>query len=107
MAHREHQTPLEHRRTLRLAKEYIQKGYSVKVYPSSDELPPALASCAFDLVALGEGKAIAVAVRSRQNLSLNGAADLRRMTNLVNELPAWELELVVTNPRQQPKPMSS
>jgi REase_AHJR-like len=94
-----HQDEHEYRRLLRVAREYRQKGYHVVVRPSPDELPLALAKCPFDMIAEGEGKKIAVEVRNKENLTLNGSEDLRRMTTLIEQEPGWELELVVTNPR--------
>jgi REase_AHJR-like len=93
------ETPIEHRRLLSIAREYRQKGYRVVVHPAPDELPPALAKCPVDLIAEGEGRKIAVEIRNRENLTLNGSEDLRRMTTLVEQEPGWEFELVVTNPR--------
>lgn len=103
MSHSIHQNELEHRRLLRIAREYRQKGYHVIVRPSPTELPPAFAKCPFDMVAEGEGKKIAIEVRNKENLTLNGSEDLRRMTTLVEQEPGWEFELVVTNPRRNQK----
>ncbi|MBD2022201.1 hypothetical protein H6F43_18635 [Leptolyngbya sp. FACHB-36] len=101
MSNPEHSSQLEHQRLLKLAREYRQKGYAVTLHPSPAELPPNLASCSFDLIAKGENKTIAVEVRTRENLTLNGSEDLRAMTSLVDQVPGWEFELVVTNPRKQ------
>jgi hypothetical protein len=100
MSHSVHQNELEHRRLLRVAREYRQKGYNVVVRPSPTELPPAFAKCPFDMIVEGNGKKIAVEVRNKENLTLNGSEDLRRMTTLVEQEPGWEFELVVTNPRR-------
>lgn len=101
MSYPNHQPPLEHRRLLTLAREYRQKGYVVIINPAPADLPPALAKCQFDLIAEASDRTIVVEVRSRDTLTLNGAEDLRRMTRLVEEVPGWELELVVTNPRRR------
>jgi REase_AHJR-like len=101
MSDRNQQTPLEHRRVLGLAREYKQKGYNVTVYPSPSELPPALAKCSFDLIAADDGKVIAVEVRTRESLTLNGPKDLRSMADSIQQIPGWEFELVVTNPRKK------
>jgi hypothetical protein len=93
------ETPIEHRRLLSVAREYRQKGYQVIVHPSPDHLPPAFSKCPIDMIAEGEGRKIAVEIRNRENLTLNGSEDLRRMTTLVEQEPGWEFELVVTNPR--------
>jgi REase_AHJR-like len=95
------QNQLEHQRLLRLAREYRQDGYAVTLYPSTCDLPATLAGCEIDLIAEGQGKTIAVEVRTRQNLTLNGSEDLRTITNLIHQIPGWEFELVVTNPRKK------
>jgi hypothetical protein len=96
----EHRTELEHQRLLRVAREYRQKGYAVTLHPSPVELPSTLSEFPFDLIAKGEGKTVAVEVRSRETLTLNGPKDLRSMTEKVYQVPGWEFELVVTNPRE-------
>jgi hypothetical protein len=101
MSHSDHQAPNEYRRLLRLAHEYRQKGYTVVIHPSPSDLPPAFAKCPFDMVAEGEGRKIAIEVRTKENLKLNGSEDLRRMTTLIEQQPGWEFELVVTNPRRK------
>jgi REase_AHJR-like len=95
------QNQLEHQRLLRLAREYRHDGYAVTLYPSKQNLPAVLSGCEIDLIAEGQGKTIAVEVRTRENLTLNGSEDLRTITNLVHQLPGWEFELVVTNPRKK------
>ncbi|MBC7970622.1 MAG: hypothetical protein H7Z11_10955 [Verrucomicrobia bacterium] len=95
------QNQLEHRRLVKLAREYKEKGYDVILHPSSQDLPPALAKCPFGLIAEGNDRTIAVEVRTRETLTLNGSEDLRRMTDLVQQQPGWEFELVITNPRKK------
>jgi hypothetical protein len=101
MSYKSHQTPLEHKRLLQIAREYRQQGYDVTLYPEATDLPAELASCPFDLIAQNGSQHVAVEVRSREHLTLNGPEDLRRMSDLVNQVPNWELELVVTNPRNK------
>ena len=104
MSHRERQTPLERQRVMSLVREYRRHGYDVTVYPGADDLPPALAKCPFALIAHKGGEAervIAVEVRTRDRLTLNGSEDLRRMAEKVNQFPGWDFELVVTNPRSK------
>ncbi|MBW4581259.1 MAG: hypothetical protein KME42_16950 [Tildeniella nuda ZEHNDER 1965/U140] len=100
MRHLADQNQLERRRLLQLAREYRQQGYTVTLYPSSEELPPALADCALDLIAKSASKTVVVEVRTRENLTLNGSEDLRTLTKRVQQVPGWEFELVVTNPRK-------
>lgn len=103
MSYRQHQSSLEHRRVLSLAREYRSEGYDVTVYPEAEDLPEVLSKCPLDLVARGQDNVIAVEVRTRESLTLNGFEDLRRMTEKVEQLPGWIFELVVTNPRKSCK----
>lgn len=103
MSYREHQSPLEHRRILKLAQEYRNEGYAVTVYPDAKDLPDVLAQCPLDLVARGDNATVAIEVRTRETLTLNGSKDLRRITDTIKEIPGWVFELVVTNPRQARK----
>jgi len=100
MSYRNHQSSLEHRRVMRLAREYRHEGYDVTVYPQAAELPEALAQTPLDLIAKSADKVIAIEVRTRESLTLNGFEDLRRITEKIKEIPGWIFELVVTNPRQ-------
>jgi hypothetical protein len=59
--------------------------------PLPIDLPHALAECPFDLIAKGEGKTVAVKVRTRDNPTLNGPKDLRSMADLVRRFPDWDL----------------
>ena len=100
MSYRKHQSSLEHRRVLSLAREYRSEGYDVTVYPSADDLPDQLSKCPLDLVARGKDDVIAIEVRTRESLTLNGFEDLRRMAETIKQIPGWVFELVVTNPRK-------
>jgi hypothetical protein len=101
MSYQETQNRLEHQRLLKLAREYRQQGYSVSIYPPANELPPALADCSLDLIAMNGSKVVVANVRSRETLSLNGSQNLHRIIKSVRELPDWEFELVVTNSRKK------
>jgi hypothetical protein len=101
MTHQDAQNALEYRRLLKLAREYRKKGYSVTLHPSPDELPPPLANCSLDLVARSDTKTVVAEVRTKENLTLNGSEDLRRISESVHQLPGWEFELVITNPRKK------
>lgn len=99
MKGRSFETPLEHRRLLRLAREYRRNGYDVVLYPGDSDLPPVLKGCSIGLIARSEEDVVVADARSRPNLTLNGPADLRRLAEKVETLPGWRFNLVVTNPR--------
>jgi REase_AHJR-like len=92
-------TQLERQRLLKAAREYRQRGYHVILQPDPAKLPLAMENCHFDLIAQRDHKTLAVAVRTKENLTLNGPDDLQRMTKIVSKFPDWEFELIVTNPR--------
>lgn len=94
-----HHSQLEHRRVLNLAREYRREGYDVTVYPGGEDLPDSLSHCSLDLIARGQDQVIAVEVRTRETLTLNGLEDLRRIADAIRPVPGWMFELVVTNPR--------
>ncbi|MEM6518448.1 MAG: hypothetical protein AAF892_00860 [Cyanobacteria bacterium P01_D01_bin.71] len=100
MSYRNHQSSLEHRRVLKLAREYRHEGYEVTVYPEATQLPEELSKCPLDLIAKGADEVIAIEVRTRESLTLNGFEDLRRIAEKIRDLPGWMFELVVTNPRK-------
>ena len=93
---------IEHRRVLKLAREYRQKGYQVTLYPSSQDTPPILADCALSLIAKCGAKTVAVAVRTRETLTQTRDKDLCRISQRVQKLSGWAFDLVVTNPRSSP-----
>ncbi|HEY9889454.1 MAG TPA: hypothetical protein V6D02_13705 [Candidatus Obscuribacterales bacterium] len=99
MKRRPFETPLEHRRLLRLAREYDRAGYEVVLYPQDEMLPAVLQGCSLGLIAKADHETVVADVRSRPNLTLNGSADLRRLVAKVDSLPGWRFNLVVTNPR--------
>lgn len=107
MKGRSFETPLEHRRLLRLAREYRRDGYEVVLYPQDDDLPQVLKGCSIGLLAKGDEDVVVADARSRPNLTLNGPADLRRLAEKVGTLPGWQFNLVVTNPRSQKAAESS
>lgn len=90
----EHQT--EHQKALEVAQEYRQQGCEVSLYPPQAELPEALADCDLSLVAKCDGKMLAVSVRTKETLTQTGKKDLRRISDRIQSLSDWELELVVT-----------
>jgi hypothetical protein len=101
MRYQENQNSIEHKRLLKLAREYRQQGYSVSIYPSSDKLPATLANCSLDLIAVNANKVVAANVRSRDTLDLNGSLSLIKISESIEKLPGWEFELVVTNSRKK------
>lgn len=101
MRYQENQKTIEHKRLLKLAREYREQGYSVSIYPSSDKLPATLANYSLDLIAVNANKVVAANVRSRDTLGLNGSQNLIKISESIEKLPGWEFELVVTNSRKK------
>ena len=76
MSYRNHQSHLEHRRVLKLAREYRNEGYDVTVYPQAAELPEPLSKCPLDLIAKGADKVIAGLTSSDEVLRVCRTDDL-------------------------------
>lgn len=95
-----HESPLAHRRVLKLARDYRRQGYDVTIYPGSADLPEGLSPYSLDLIVRGRDQVIAVEVRTRETLTLGGFEDLCSMADAVKQIPGWIFELVVTNPRK-------
>ncbi len=91
---------LEQRRLRVAAREYAQQGYRVTRHPSRTERPDFLAEFEPDLIAYSAHENVVVEVRSRE--TLEGADDLVALTIAVNAQPGWRIDLIVTNPREQP-----
>jgi hypothetical protein len=88
---------LEHRRLLELAREYEAQGYQVLLEPPPEMRPAFLANFRPDMLALSHDENVVVEVRSHATLASED--DLVALTQAVNAIPGWRLDLVVTNPR--------
>ena len=84
----------------RVAREYRQKGYSVTIAPSPVDLPRELAAYQPDLVARRPGDSVVVEVKTRR--TVRDEPNLRTLAKVIETLPGWRLEFVLTNPRQKP-----
>lgn len=93
-----HRALSAHQRLMYMAEEYKRRGYDVSVYPTDELLPDALHGFAVGLVARASGSLVIGDVRNREQLTLNGAKDLRAIARQVETIPNSYFDLVVTNP---------
>lgn len=89
-------TNLERQRLERLAREYQRQGYSVIILPIDHFLPNAPKGLIVGIVAIKGDELLIADVRTREHLTLNGAADLRRISEQIEQMPntAWELVVI-------------
>ncbi|MGQ9865008.1 MAG: hypothetical protein ACUVSQ_01790 [Pseudanabaenaceae cyanobacterium] len=95
MSYRQHKGLTELRLLARLAQRLRQQGYEVILQPEATALPAA-ADYPFDLVAAKGDRHLALEVRHRERLHLNGREDLRAMAQAIAQVPDWRLDLVIT-----------
>jgi hypothetical protein len=95
VSYRHHKGLTELRLLARLAQQLRQRGYEVIMQPQATALPPE-ANYPFDLVAAKGDRHLALEVRHRERLGLNGQEDLRAMAQAIAQVPDWRLDLVVT-----------
>ena len=70
----------EYRRLAKIAAEYAQQGYSVKLEPSSEDLPGFLAGLQPDIIATRDNETLVVKVKSRRDIAQ--AADVVAIENV-------------------------
>ena len=88
---------LERRRIKSVAKEYKEKGYTVTVEPRHDELPVFLHDATPDIVATRGDDNVVIEIKTSTTVSRND--EIMRLAELVENMPEWRFELVITNPR--------
>jgi hypothetical protein len=81
----------ERRRISEIADEYRQRGYSVTIEPTLDEVPPFLRPYRPDLIAKGPSETVVVEVKARTGAS----ADLANVAAAIDKQPGWRFELVL------------
>jgi len=87
----------ERRRVLAAAREYRDRGYEVKIGPSSSELPAFLADFQVDLLAENGDDHVVVEVKTRESLARSSY--LPGLAEVLKDKPGWRLDLVVMKPR--------
>jgi hypothetical protein len=88
----------ERRRITEIADEYRQRGYSVTIEPSLDEVPPFIAPYRPDLIAKGPNETVVIEVKA----GTRTAADLASVAAAINSRPGWRFELVLVDIATQP-----
>lgn len=88
------------RRIREIAKDYEDKGYSVVINPSQNQLPSFLKGFEPDIIATREEENVLVEIKTRKNRQ-----DLQRFESLAREIDKrkdWRFEVVFTNPKDKP-----
>jgi hypothetical protein len=88
----------ERRRITEIADEYRQRGYSVTIEPSLDEVPPFIAPYRPDLIAKGRNETVVIEVKA----GTRTPADLASVAAAINSRPGWRFELVLLDIATQP-----
>jgi len=83
----------ESRRLAGIAREYEERGYGVKCRPATGDLPEFLADLHPDLIAMGNGESVAIAVKTRAELK--DPQTLAALEAAVSDQPGWRFELVI------------
>ncbi|MEM6628268.1 MAG: hypothetical protein AAF694_01285 [Bacteroidota bacterium] len=89
----------ERRKIRELAREYTQKGYVVRKAPLPAQLPKSLQAYRPDLWLTKGEQHIWVEVKTSE--TIEQSPYLVAIAELLKELPNWELELVLTNPKKK------
>ena len=89
----------ERRKIRDLARDYTQKGYEVWEAPFPKKLPKALLGHEPDLWLVKEGRNIWVEVKTSE--TIGQSPHLVQLAAILRELPDWQFELVLTNPRKK------
>jgi hypothetical protein len=92
--------PLEKRKVAAVARQLSAQGYRVVVHPQDGELPAFLQGFRPAAVATRGAGGVVVDVKTRQ--TLQGAADLPGLAEILRRQAGWRLERFVTNPRERP-----
>ena len=89
-------------RLYRVAESYKQRGYSVQVNPSSNQLPEFLRPFQPDMVAEGPDDSVVIEVASPERPRTD--AYWTQLTDAINQHPGWRLDLVVSDRLSQAVP---
>lgn len=92
-------TDLEKQRLEKLAREYQGQGYAVIILPTDDFLPDELKGFVIGILATSGDQLLLADARTREHLTLDGAADLTEISERIEQLPNASWELVVVNPK--------
>lgn len=88
---------LERKRLLEVVREYQSKGYGVEL--ETKKFPSPFQQFSPDLIAVSNDDSVVVEVVSKQ--SIGNRERLESLSRLVQTMPGWRFELIVTNPQQQ------
>jgi hypothetical protein len=83
----------EHRRLARVASEYRERGYEVKLQPPPTGLPDFLRGLQPDLVATGRGESVVVEITERNEF--DSEQGVRTIEAAVRDRPGRRFELII------------
>jgi hypothetical protein len=82
-----------------VAHDYTNRGYSVRVHPSSAELPPFLRSFQPDIIAISPQGNIVIEVKASSSVD---AELVKQLAQEVERQPGWRFEIVFVGPPVAP-----
>src|SRR5437016_4495300 len=85
---------IEQEKIREIADDYACRGYSVRVHPSSAELPPFLRSFQPDIVATSSKESIVIEVKASPSVD---AEWIRQFAEEIERHSGWRLEVVFVN----------
>jgi REase_AHJR-like len=86
-----------------IAAEYQQRGYSVKIEPSDEDLPIFLAGLRPDMIATRDDENLVVEVKSRRDVAQ--ATDMAEIESALKERSGWRFELVIDGTESETQPI--
>src|SRR5438105_13047214 len=92
-------TEMEKAKVAQLASEYRDRGYNVRIQPTSPDLPSFLAGFAPDILATSDHDNVVVEVRSARNFD---AEQIQQLAEVLQSQPSWKFEVVLVNPPVAP-----
>jgi hypothetical protein len=88
--------PLETQVILKVAEDYRQRGYEVRIQPKGSDVPDFLSEFEPDLIAHKEGESVVVEVKLGTRTSVSDR--LRDIAERIKHHPGWRFSFVFVNP---------
>lgn len=88
------------RKIKEIARQYSNNGFTVKIYPSGNDLPNFMHNYQPDILAKKDDEYVIIEVKTKG--STTDLAKFEMLANEVNTRPNWRFEVVFTNPQETP-----